>query len=227
MFGIEVEVLNERLKPDTQKIRNNREHFYDQVIRNFQIRFGMHEYDELLRKTNIPRSKAENFKSKETLVKALCMQEPNGGELWNYIQATIRDQYDAEVLLKQIQQSFKKKLDLHGTIGLSGITADDIYFDDYNYLFGSGEPRLGVISHARFYDNETSLDTAIKRTVMQAFSTTGFIIGIPRCTSPTCARAYAHSLAEHDRKEDQICRECRDNLRERYRELSITNKEDD
>jgi predicted Zn-dependent protease len=51
---------------------------------------------------------------------------------------------------------------------------------------------------------------------MQALSSVGLVIGIPRCTSPGCARAYPESLEEQDRKDDKLCYECRENMRRLY-----------
>lgn len=48
---------------------------------------------------------------------------------------------------------------------------------------------------------------------MQAFSSTGNIIGIERCTTASCARAYPHSLEEHDKKDDILCEICKQNLK--------------
>jgi predicted Zn-dependent protease len=48
----------------------------------------------------------------------------------------------------------------------------------------------------------------LERTVKQAISSTFFILDIPRCTSPACARAYPHNLVEHDQKTDALCQDC-------------------
>ena len=47
---------------------------------------------------------------------------------------------------------------------------------------------------------------------MQAFSTAGYLLGLPRCTTAGCARAYRDSQAEHDAKDGTICPPCRDAL---------------
>ncbi|HOF12452.1 MAG TPA: hypothetical protein PK248_07045, partial [Treponemataceae bacterium] len=59
----------------------------------------------------------------------------------------------------------------------------------------------------------------IKRTVMQALSSAGFVIDIPRCTTANCSRAYPNSLEEQDRKEAYLCDECLENLQNRYEEI--------
>ena len=218
-YGFQVEVLKNNLKPDAKNLRNGHQRYYDWVIDNVKNKIGPGKYEQLLAELGIAKKNNETLKYKEAIVKAMVLREPDGKGLWKEIQANIKDQYDADILLQQIEQKFKKKLAQKNIIGILGITAEDIYSDDYNFLFGNAKPRVGVISYSRFYSVDTPLNTVIKRTVMQAFSSTGFIIGIPRCTTPTCARAYPHSLEEHDRKEDKLCRECIANLRQRYREI--------
>ncbi len=41
----------------------------------------------------------------------------------------------------------------------------------------------------------------------------GLACGLKRCTHPTCARAYPHSLYEHDAKNGTLCSECRKSFR--------------
>jgi predicted Zn-dependent protease len=97
-------------------------------------------------------------------------------------------------------------------IAYLGITSEDIYEKDYNFLFGWANPRGGVMSYHRFTavfnDELPNQDRLIKRTKMQALSSIGHIYGIKRCTNPTCARAYPHSLSEHDAKEGTLCAQC-------------------
>ena len=131
----------------------------------------------------------------------------------------VRSQYDANALMNQISGRFRNMMNEPYSLGILGITAEDIYTDDYNFLFGLGQTRLGVMSYARFLLDKPSTEQFEKRAVMQAFSSAGIIIGIPRCTYPSCARAYPHSLEEHDRKDLMLCYECRQNLRQRYARL--------
>ena len=94
-----------------------------------------------------------------------------------------------------------------------------IYANDYNYLFGWNGSDVAIMSYNRFINEETAITNEIKRIVMQGMSSTGFLIGIPRCTVDTCAHAYPHSLAEHDQKDDTLCDECTDNLIRIYDDL--------
>lgn len=98
-----------------------------------------------------------------------------------------------------------------------GVTSVDIYARDYNFLFGWASRLGGIMSYRRFtadFNNDIpNQDRLVKRTLMQCLSSLGLIYGIDRCTDPTCARAYPHSLAEHDAKKGTLCSECKNGFR--------------
>jgi predicted Zn-dependent protease len=100
--------------------------------------------------------------------------------------------------------------------GCLAITNEDIYDNDYNFLFGQAGPQYGTMSYCRFTadfnDDDPNRPRLRKRTLKQCISSTFFIVGIKRCTSPTCARAYPHDLSEHDRKSISICNWCKEQL---------------
>jgi predicted Zn-dependent protease len=94
-----------------------------------------------------------------------------------------------------------------------GVTSEDIYADDYNFLFGWASRQGGIMSYRRFtaaFNNENpNQPRLLKRATMQALSSIGLIYGVVRCTNPTCARAYPNSLSEHDAKEGTLCPQCK------------------
>ncbi len=98
-----------------------------------------------------------------------------------------------------------------------GITSEDIYENDYNFLFGWANSTGGVMSYHRFTavfnDELPSQNRLIKRTKMQALSSIGHILGIKRCSNPTCARAYPNRLSEHDAKEGSLCLQCKNGFK--------------
>lgn len=98
-----------------------------------------------------------------------------------------------------------------------GITSADIYAKDYNFLFGWANRLSGIMSYhrftAKFNDETPNQEKLVKRTLMQCLSSVGLIYGVKRCTDPTCARAYPHSLTEHDAKKGTLCPECKERFR--------------
>jgi len=121
-------------------------------------------------------------------------------------------QYFAEDLLRDIETfSLTEKVR-----GYLGITSEDLTVGDYNYVFGWAGRGAGVMSYYRFtaepYEVAIDRQKLVDRAVKQAVSSSFWILGIPRCSSPDCARAYPQSLREHDRKPKKLCSWCRESL---------------
>jgi predicted Zn-dependent protease len=96
-----------------------------------------------------------------------------------------------------------------------GVTRLDAFYLDWGFTFGAANKLgggIGSISYHRFTaDFSGTVDSRpllLQRTYKQALSTTGFMLGVPRCKSATCARAYPNSLEEHDAKSDTLCKAC-------------------
>jgi len=96
-----------------------------------------------------------------------------------------------------------------------GVTDDDLYAKSSRYLFGTAYTGgdVAVISAARFsakfYDESPDRPRLERRLVKQALSSFGFMLGVPRCSDPDCARAFPNSVADQDAKSDQLCDKCR------------------
>lgn len=107
--------------------------------------------------------------------------------------------------------------------GYLGITKLDLYENESRFVFGSAAigANCGVLSYRRYESSlvdEPPDRTRLKqRTLKQALSTTGLLFGLPRCTDPTCARAYANSLPEHDAKQLTLCSACQEGFAQRFR----------
>jgi predicted Zn-dependent protease len=95
-----------------------------------------------------------------------------------------------------------------------GVTNLDTFADQNNFLFGTAENNgtNSLISYRRFtadFNVETpNRKRLVERALKQSLSSIGFMIGVKRCTEPTCARAYPHSLQEHDAKSTKLCNAC-------------------
>ena len=91
----------------------------------------------------------------------------------------------------------------------------DLFAGRASHLFGSADVsgNYAVVSYHRFaasFTNEPAQSARLtERTLKQLLWSTGFAIGVGRCTDPGCARAYPRSIAEHDAKGTDLCEECR------------------
>lgn len=97
-----------------------------------------------------------------------------------------------------------------------GVTSLDLFGGNSNYLFGMAATgrHIGVVSLARFRaafnDEAPKRARLVERLAKQSLSTIGFMIGVPRCSTPECARAFPQSLSELDQKPLKLCPTCRD-----------------
>jgi len=97
---------------------------------------------------------------------------------------------------------------------LLGVTRNDLFNGESRFVFGLGgsEKRAALFSYLRFTAavNDTAPNSAklLERSRKQSLSSTGFALGIPRCSSPLCARAYPNSLDELDAKGSDLCDAC-------------------
>lgn len=124
-------------------------------------------------------------------------------------------QFDASRLNSELQVLYDMtaKPEIKGYLG---ITEEDIFSKDFNFLFGWARKRYGVVSYHRFRASFTGeppdRSRLRERTVKQAICSSFHILGIPGCTSADCVRAYPNSLAEHDCKPIELCPWCKDQL---------------
>ena len=113
-----------------------------------------------------------------------------------------------------------------------GVADVDVFRDDLNFLFGQAENNghHAMIAYRRFTaefnHDRPNRARLIDRTLKQSLSSLGFMLGLGRCTDPTCARAYPHDLSEHDAKSTDLCDDCRTGLeRALGKKLEATEKE--
>jgi predicted Zn-dependent protease len=102
----------------------------------------------------------------------------------------------------------------HDRVYFLAITRPDTFAKGANYVFGlsKNNDHYAVMSYRRFtadfWKAAPNRERLLERAVKQAMSSVGFMPGVPRCTSPTCARAFPNSLAEHDAKSLNLCPAC-------------------
>jgi predicted Zn-dependent protease len=96
-----------------------------------------------------------------------------------------------------------------------GVANLDAFAEQSNYIFGTAQTggHHAVITYRRFtadFNHDTpNRKRLVDRMLKQSLSSIGFMLGVPRCSTPTCARAYPHTLVEHDAKSTDLCDACR------------------
>lgn len=107
-------------------------------------------------------------------------------------------------------------------MGYLGVTKMDLYGGESRFVFGLAAQggNCGLISYHRYTsalaDEPPNRHRLGERTLKQALSSVGLLFGLPRCTDPTCPRAYANGLIEHDAKQSNLCAACQQGFAKRF-----------
>ncbi len=220
MYGIEVKIINVGADESQDNIRDNQEEIYDNIVNDVISRYSNNTIVNFLTNIGLTENDLETREGKRIFSYNILSSTETGRQQWKLIEMT-QNQYSANALLNQLRRTFANYNNDPRCLGILGITRQDIYENTYNFLFGWAPKKWGVISYARFSlgDPKPTSEQFERRTIIQALSSVGFVIGIPRCTNPNCVRAYPNSLAEMDRKTMDLCDECKMNLQELYANL--------
>jgi predicted Zn-dependent protease len=218
-FGIGVQVLEPRAL-DFMPDRNPRGDFIAACYRSLRHNISEADVQKLRETSGIREKDLETNRGKLRLLRQFFAGDPGEIQKLEFtVEALPETQFDVQAVASVLIKEQRLILEGDQTLGILAVLKDDIYARNYNFLFGWAGQHFGVMSYKRFLtptaSGAISREIILKRAVMQAFSSTGMILGIGRCTTPNCARAYPHSLEEHDRKEDRICSQCRAALNER------------
>ncbi len=218
-MGIKYSVSGEIL--DIGKVdRNQAEKYLTEIFNRIKSNLPVKLRRELLREIKMSEEDLETYHGKVLYVrtyfdKAKVPQTEIHKFFKTLNEHENKGQYDAERLLSNLEKTFKVKRGSN-IKGYLGITEEDIFTKDFNFLFGWAHKGYGVMSYhrfrAEFNDEPPNRARLLKRAAKQGISSSFFILGIPRCTTPTCARAYPHNLSEHDQKSFEICASCKQKL---------------
>lgn len=214
-YGIEVRIINIGLEESEINKRDRQLDIYNEIIDDVYLRNPKSNIENFLRHIGLSNAEMSTNDGKRKFVYAFLNQNDDGKKQWEEIEL-VKAQYSGNALVEQLSRRFRNYRNDPYCLGILGVTSNDIYENDYNFLFGWAQKGIGVISYARFLLGDPTYEQFEKRTVMQSLSSIGFVLGIQRCTVPNCARAYPNSLEEQDRKNDKLCNECRENLRRLY-----------
>lgn len=202
----------------TVHIRDSRDAYIQEYIEKISQKEGEESLTPFLYSIGLTKA---DLKTKENRVFFMMQvfKQLNYTEAdWKAFNTELGIQYDASMLITQVKQYAATRYNDSNILGVLAITSKDIYSgsDDNNFLFGLYERKTAVMSLKRFMNISDGNAAMINRTVMQALSSVGHIVGIPRCSILTCARAYAHSLEEQDKKSVHLCFECINNINKCY-----------
>ncbi len=217
-FKISVECLDLDIEESTKNSRDSYEEFLSETMENLITGNSPEAVANTLAYLGIAFDDLEDRETKEFFVKSVFLSSGYTQEDWDTLAAQYELQYDGNELMLQLMENCSLEKDC---LGVLGVTTKDIYSGspNNNFLFGLSSETVAVMSLNRFAKGEKDRALVTKRAVMQAFSSTGYIIGIPRCSTPLCARAYPNSLAEQDEKNDVLCHDCIHSLNEVYAAL--------
>ncbi len=215
-LGIRFSVARYSLMPGPPD-RNEADRRLAQMVENIRADVPREECDQLLTEIGLTEESLDERDGRirflaAVLRKSRCPQS----RIDEFREAVARleqmSQHDADKLLATLSQMRAPSARASVT-GCLGVTEADIFARDYNFLFGWAQRGRAVISYHRytaaFNQEPPNRPKLLERALKQGVSSTFFILGIPRCTSPTCIRAYPHTLAEQDRKTCELCEECK------------------
>lgn len=123
-----------------------------------------------------------------------------------------RRQYDAACFLSLIGRRARDS----GAEKLVGITSEDLYADNLNFVFGQAEinGKACVVSLRRldpeFYGFKKDYRLLLERAVKEAIHELGHCYGLRHCEDKTCVMVFSNNIYEVDRKTRNFCNKCND-----------------
>lgn len=136
-----------------------------------------------------------------------------------------RGQYNAGIFLREVsmrreiyirgQHRGKVHLDSNSIKMIAlGITKKDIYFGNFNFVFGLASPTAyaAVVSFCRldpeFYGYPPDDELYFSRVRKEVIHELGHIFGLIHCSDNLCVMSFSNSIDEVDRKQDMFCISC-------------------
>ncbi|MFH0801871.1 MAG: archaemetzincin [bacterium] len=222
---IDVKILERMPLPENMRKRNFGDRYLQNLSKEIRSQMGEDRLQLVCRSYRIDPRRLNESAVQVEFLRVVLKENPE--DLRNfeteYQKYRSEFQYNVKDLLKCVEEKYNNYLKEPKTLGILGVIDRDIFENDYNFLFGWARPHLGVMSYRRFtteFNGEPkNLQKVADRALKQGLSSAGYILGVKRCTDPDCARAYPHSLIEHDRKSTELCPQCRRRLEEVLKKL--------
>jgi archaemetzincin len=117
-----------------------------------------------------------------------------------------KKQYDADIIMKAVGRE-KSNADK-----VLGLTSNDLYSRDLNFVFGVASEETGVVSTARldpqFYGEAANFEMLIERTIKEVVHEVAHMFGLKHCSNPECVMSFSNSISYVDDKKNDFCKEC-------------------
>ena len=139
---------------------------------------------------------------------------PQRKQILEHLDKTLVAYLSVDALIAQAKETLAERVSQPGVLGCLAVTDRPMAQGESGYVLGhaDGTSLVGVITYFQLRDkNEKMFE---KRTFMQAYTIAGALLGLPQCATPSCARAKADTLEEHDMKDGKVCERCRAQLKE-------------
>ncbi len=93
-----------------------------------------------------------------------------------------------------------------------GVTSNDLYYGDLNFVFGVADKDMCLVSTARldpkFYTGSPNFELLLDRTRKEIIREVGGMFGLKDCGNPSCVMHPCKSVSYLDDKKDNFCKEC-------------------
>ncbi len=126
---------------------------------------------------------------------------------------SIRNQYDANVMLHQIYKKFEPS-----SHKILAITSEDIYSHGLNFVFGLAQKpgKLAIISIHRldpqYWGLKKDEEKLFERAAKEAVHELGHSLGLGHCENSNCVMFFSNKIFDTDRKAFSLCERCFDHM---------------
>ncbi|MBL8939901.1 MAG: non-proteolytic archaemetzincin-like protein [Archangium sp.] len=98
-----------------------------------------------------------------------------------------------------------------GALNIMGVTDGDLFTPDTPFVFGEAD-RDSHVSVLSLFRIKGDSESARRRVYVEAVHQAGHLVGLSYCEDPRCVMSLATSLAEAERRQMQLCNNCRNEL---------------